>query len=274
MPVIPTDKQLALRPRCTPGSRVERIGTGGWRLAIQPGPAGKYRLAQLDDYAGQRRGNFHWRPPLTLSLWARACGTSLPGTWGFGLWNDPFTAGMIGGAGLRLPALPNAAWFFFASPHNYLSLRDELPGNGALAATFRSPTWSPVALAPAWLLAPLLLLPPFARLARRIARNQIAQDAVQLEIDPVEWHAYHLNWEEQRVLFHVDGCPVLDTSISPVGPLGLVLWVDNQYAAFTPDGHVKFGSLGGQDVTWIEVDSWQIGRGGLDGPGSVGSLRA
>jgi hypothetical protein len=40
---------------------------------------------------------------------------------------------------LRLPALPNTAWFFFASPPNYLSLRDDLPAQGALAAVFRSP---------------------------------------------------------------------------------------------------------------------------------------
>jgi hypothetical protein len=37
-----------------------------------------------------------------------------------------------------LPALLQAAWFFHPSEENYQSLREDLPTNGMLAATFRS----------------------------------------------------------------------------------------------------------------------------------------
>src|SRR2546427_795796 len=39
-----------LRPRTTRGAQVETIAPGHWRLTIPAGPAGRYRLAQLDDY--------------------------------------------------------------------------------------------------------------------------------------------------------------------------------------------------------------------------------
>jgi len=58
-------------------------------------------------------------PPCTFSLHARLSGTDLPGTWGFGLWNDPFGLSLgFGGQAARLPALPQAAWFMHASPPN------------------------------------------------------------------------------------------------------------------------------------------------------------
>lgn len=258
MPVNSTEKHRQLMPRCTPGSKVLQVKNGAWRLVIQPGPAGNYRLAQLDDYAGLKRRHFPWKPPISISLRARACTTIIPGTWGFGFWNDPFAIGTIGGAGFRLPALPNAAWFFFASSHNHLSLRDDVPGNGALAAIFRSPIWSPWVLAPGMLLTPLLVFRRFTWLARSIGSHFIAQDAVRLESDPAGWHTYRLDWEMEKVIFFVDDQLVLETPISPHGPLGFVLWVDNQYAAFPPNGRVKFGSLDSQEEIWIEVDKFKL----------------
>jgi hypothetical protein len=35
--------------------------------------------------------------------------------------------------------------------------------------------------------------------------------------------------------------------------LGFVLWVDNQYAAFRPDGRVGLGSLEYEQPAWIEI---------------------
>src|SRR5437879_6259384 len=94
-----------LRPRTTPGADVETIAPGHWRLTMPAGPAGRYRLAQLDDYAGLRRAGFPWQPPLRLALRARVSAAGLPGTWGFGLWNDPFGIGVgLGGGARRLPA--------------------------------------------------------------------------------------------------------------------------------------------------------------------------
>ena len=135
-----TDTLPDLIPIHTRAAQVHALAPGAWRLEIPAGAAGRYRLAQVDDYHRLRRRDFPWRPPLRLSLRARASAPDLPGTWGFGLWNDPFSLSMgLGGAAQRFPALPNAAWFFFASPPNYLSFRDDLPAQGFLAATFQAP---------------------------------------------------------------------------------------------------------------------------------------
>jgi hypothetical protein len=91
-------------------------------------------------------------------------------------------------------------------------------------------------------------------LLRQAARALIRQDAVEMEIDPAAWHTYVLEWQERGVSFRVDGQEVLNTPIAPIGPLGFVLWIDNQYAAFTPEGELKFGSLANARDTWLEVE--------------------
>ncbi len=249
-----------LQKNLTAGASVQALGEQTWRLEIPAGEKGRYRLAQLDDYGRGRRSDFSWRAPFKLALRGRASAKDIPGTWGFGLWNDPFGMAILSGAeALRLPALPNAAWFFFASAPNYLSLRDDLPAQGGLAATFRSPRWPSLLLAPGLLALPLLLLPPTARLLRRFAGRFVRQDAVQLKLDPLEWHAYTLEWRADRAIFGVDGETVLDTAVVPRGPLGLVLWVDNQYAALPPDGRLSFGSLANPAPAWIEIAGLAFG---------------
>jgi hypothetical protein len=144
---------------------------------------------------------------------------------------------------LRLPTLPNAAWFFFASPYNYLSLRDDLPADGPLAATFRS-SRLPAALLPLTVVGlPLLVARPSARLLRKIARRFVRQ----------EWHTFVIDLNQERAFFQVDGEKMLETALVPLGPLGFVLWLDNQYAAFRPDGRVGFGSLENPQPAWIEI---------------------
>lgn len=224
--------------------------------------AGRYRLAQLDDYHRLPRRAFPWHPPLSLSLSALASQESLPGTWGFGLWNDPFGLAFLQGGGLRLPALPNAAWFFFASPPNYLSLRDDLPAQGALAATFQSPGWPSILFLPAILLAPLLLIRPLVRGVRRLARRVVKQDTAALSINPMERHAYRIDCDIDRTTFFVDGSLVLETNVAPAGPLGLVIWVDNQYAALPPDGRLGYGTLPNPQPSWIEVDQVAMDHSG------------
>src|SRR5688572_6984760 len=147
-----------LIPRFTPGAKIEEYSSGDddkiYRLSIPSGPADKYRLAQLDDYAKLSRSQFLLRPPIRLSLSARTSSNSIPGTWGFGLWNDPFGLSLgFGGNPFRLPVLPNAVWFFSASAHNYLSFTDDKPAQGFLAQTFRAPKFHPL-LIPAGLSLP------------------------------------------------------------------------------------------------------------------------
>jgi hypothetical protein len=247
-----------LHPRFTPGALVSQTGFAAWHLEVPAGPGGRYRLAQLDDYHDLPRGKFAWQPPAIFRWRARASARDLPGTWGFGLWNDPFGFALLKGGGVRLPVLPNAAWFFFASPPNYLSLRDDLPAQGGLAATFSSPRRLSLVSAVGAPLLPLLLLPPAARLFRRWCRRIIRQDAASLAFDPSDWHTYALAWDDQQTTFQVDGELVLQTSVSPAGPLGLVLWVDNQYAALPPDGRIRYGTLPNPESAWIEIEALSL----------------
>lgn len=239
----------------TEGATTERLPGDLWRLGIPAGQGDAYRVAQIDDYMNMSRRNFPWQAPLEMRLEARASAPDLPGTWGFGLWNDPFSMGVLAGGRLRLPALPNTAWFFFASPQNYLSLRDDQPGHGQLAAAFRSPAWPSawmIAGAPA---APLLAWRPTARLLRRLGRRFLQQEAFDLALDPTEWHHYCLRCDRQGTQFWVDDAPVFATRLSPRGRLGLVIWVDNQYMALRPDGRAAYGWLANPEPAWIEVRS-------------------
>jgi len=227
---------------------------GTWRLRIPAGPVGSYRLAQLDDYSKLPRKAFPWRPDIRLSVQMRASAEQIPGTWGIGFWNNPFSLSILKRVEmLRLPALPESIWYFFASPQNYLSFRDNLPAWGSLAATFRSHRWSNFWLTLAAPILPLLAIPISARYLRKLIRKAIHQDSKTIPINPTEWHDYRLDWCEDQAVFQVDGRRLFETVIVPQGPLGFVLWVDNQYAAFPPDGRVGFGTLENQEPAWIEI---------------------
>jgi hypothetical protein len=228
-------------------------------MQIPAGPAGVYRLGELDDYLAFARERFPWSPPLRLELRARVSAKDLPGTWGFGFWNNPFSASLgISGAARRLPVLPNAAWFFFAGEPNYLAFRDTHPSVGFLAGTFSSPLIPSMALAPGALALPLLALPPTARLLRRVARQLIEEDAAAVLVDPAEWHTYRLDWLEHQVRFFVDGDLLLASPVSPRGRLGLVIWLDNQYAAFPPSGQLRYGLSANLAPAWLEIDQLKI----------------
>lgn len=242
----------SLTPRFTSSARVDELASGHYRLPIPSGGADSYRLAQLDDYNLLARRRFPHRFGLNLSLSARTSSSSLPGTWGFGLWNDPFGLSLgFGGKPFRLPALPNAVWFFGASQENYLSFADK-PASGFLAQSFRSPRFHP-------LLIPAGLALPFSRrLTRRLLGRVIAEDGVALSVDPRHWHRYRFEWSLNRVSFEVDEAQVFESAVSPNPPLGLVIWIDNQYAAFTPEGRIGFGVLENPEPAWLEVKNIEL----------------
>jgi hypothetical protein len=298
-----------------------------WRLEIGEGGPSAYRLAQLDDYAALARSRFKWREPTTLSLRCRVSQPNLPGTWGFGFWNDPFTVSLgLQGMARRLPALPNACWFFHASAENHLSFTDskisrfwnktprfsdicreegrilvcesayalshtkmrglttgipkeptptpacpdgrsrgdvgvqvlEVPANGFLAQTFRSPRIPSALLAPGILGSPLLLARPLSRWLRaNIAGKLIREDAQRLSVDVTEWHTYNLKWNTNYMEYAIDGEKVFETQVSPKGPLGLVIWIDNQYAAWRPDGSLGMGVLANPPA-WMEIENLEV----------------
>jgi hypothetical protein len=242
--------------RATSGAQVQEISAGGaYHLWIPPGEANQYRLAQLDDYAQTARSKFPLRYPLRFSLLARASSNSIPGTWGFGLWNDPFGLSLgFGGNPFRLPTLPNAVWFFGASKESYLSFASGVDGtsrpaaaNGFLAQTFRSPRFHP-SLIPAG-----LALPFSRKTTRRLLGEVIGEDGINLHTDVTQWHKYSLDWRETRVSFEVDDIQVFESHVSPNPPLGLVIWIDNQFAAFTPEGKIGFGVLENPEPAWLEI---------------------
>ncbi len=226
------------------------IGTGqisgdtdrGFQLCLTETPSKGYNLAQVDDYMHLARSKFLWDAPFHFSLEARVSGADLPGTWGFGLWNDPFSIG-LGGAGMfrALPVLPNAAWFFYGSSNNFLSLRDDLPGKGFFAGVFSSPLIPSVFLLPAAPVLPFLFWPASARLIRRIARQFVREDACSLTPPAAEWRRFDLIWQPEKVQFIVDDALALETSFSPRVQMGIVIWIDNQYMCFSPNGQVGFG---------------------------------
>ena len=275
-----------LKPRHSQGAHVEEISgeSSHYLLAIPAGKGDKYRLAQLDDYAQLARRYFPRRSPVRLSLLARTSSNSIPGTWGFGVWNDPFGLSLgFGGNQFRLPALPNAAWFFCASEENYLSFKEtrhpstptrsaqdgSVAANGFLVQTFRSPRFD-LQLIPAG-----LALPFSQRKTRQLLGKVIEEDGIRLwtpaasrripepvpgrqRVDPTQWHRYQLCWHERRVNFTVDDVVVFESPVSPRGPLGLVIWIDNQYAAFTPEGKIRFGVLENPEPAWLEVKEIEI----------------
>jgi hypothetical protein len=226
---------------------------GCWKLEIPAGGARAYRLAELDDTQGLSRNRFAHSPPVALEVEARSSAADLPGTWGFGLWNEPFGIGLGQGGGWRLPEWPDAAWFFSASSASHLTLDDRLPGHGFMMQVFRSPGY------PAWLLTPfapalaLLALPVTARFLRRLARKLVRHDGRLCMVSQTDWHLYRLEWTLEEVAFLIDNEMVFRTLVSPRGPLGAVIWIDNQFAAFTPDGNLRAGAEASPEPAWIEV---------------------
>jgi hypothetical protein len=100
---------------------------------------------------------------------------------------------------------------------------------------------------------------PFSRkLTRRLLSRVIEEDGIDLGrgkrlLAPTDWHRYSLDWSAKRVSFEVDDALVFESSVSPNPPLGLVIWIDNQFAAFTPEGKIGFGVLANPEPAWLEV---------------------
>ena len=229
---------------------------GTWRLVHADASAEGYTDAQLDDYQGLARSRFLWRPPLSMRVRARFSHEKdeLRGTAGFGFWNDPFMM-----TGWRFPTLPRAVWFFFSSPPSNMVLDPALPGRG----------WKAMALDALRLrfVASLPLLPVVAALMNvRTLRRRIwppFQRAIRgaesvLDVDMKTWHIYELSWMPETVSFSVDGRTVLSAAPSPAGPLGFVVWLDNQYAAITPWGKLGYGLLETAGRQWLELDEISI----------------
>jgi hypothetical protein len=90
----------------------------------------------------------------------------------------------------------------------------------------------------------LLAALPFMRSwAFRQARRFYRAEECRLAIDPSEWHDYAIEWAVSAVRFFVDGMEALRSEHPPTPPLGLVLWIDNQFAVASAEKGFGFGIL-------------------------------
>jgi len=251
-----------------PGGATVHVADSALWLTLPATRRGAYSNAQIDDYAGLSAAHYPWRPPLRMSVSARASHPACPpatsdddvpggqrylrGTAGFGFWNYPLTR--AGG----FPRLPDAVWFFHASPPSDMALVPGLPGRGWKAQVVHShraasllagvPTLAAVARA--------RLTGDIAPAARWVHRLTGAREAL-LDADLTAWHTYTLEWRSDHARFTVDGQEVLIAPDPPPGPLGFVAWIDNQYAVATPRGSFGFGTLA-SDREWLALDSLTV----------------
>ena len=81
----------------------------------------------------------------------------------------------------------------------------------------------------------------------------IREDSSALSVDVTQWHMYRLEWSPRRVVWDMDDVQVFESPVSPNPPLGLIIWIDNQFAAFTPKGKIGFGVLENPEPAWLEI---------------------
>jgi hypothetical protein len=93
---------------------------------------------------------------------------------------------------------------------------------------------------------------------RKLAGQLVRQVGAALHLDVTAWHDYQIEWRPGLCRFCVDSLSVLETTITPHPPLGLVIWVDNQYAAWKPDGSFGFGALE-NPTAWMEIERLKLG---------------
>ena len=245
---------------CVNGGVVEyEAAAGRARMTVPATPANRYSDAQLDDYhhlpgSTERRRPFARTAPLRMSLRARASHPAPVGTLGFGFWNEPFSlTGSVLGA-------PRVVWFFYAAPPSDMALVSGVPGHGWKAATLTTGNWPGLVLAPGALAAVMLThIPGLGRPVMNLARRFItAHEAPLADVVLDQWHTYEIDWQATEARFRVDGVERLRSPAPGAGPLGFVMWVDNQYAIASDDGHFGFGISAVNEPQWLEVEALQI----------------
>jgi hypothetical protein len=234
------------------------------RMAFESARQGQYTNAQIDDYGNLARANFPWRPPLRMQVIARSSLPSatfnsssessafLRGTAGFGFWNYPFS---IRGDVLMLP---EAIWFFYASPPSNMALVPGIPGWGWKAQVVHS--MHPGALAATVPMAATTvfgLLTGETRPAARWMQKLTGASEAILPVVMTDWHTYTLEWRSDEATFVVDNKLVLRAPHPPTRPLGFVAWLDNQYAIATPRGILRFSTVT-SGPQWLELESIMI----------------
>lgn len=260
------------------GRGMVRVGGSTLKLELPEVERGRYSNAQIDDYGRPITARFLWRPPLRMEVRVRsslpADPPSLPaaslsdgpasevrqeylvGTAGFGFWNRLLSLG----AGR--PGLPEAVWFFAASPPSNMALVPGIPGWGWKAQVVHAQRWDALRTG-----VPTLATVGWTRLtgrgettAARLLHRLTGAAEAHLTTPLNEWHEYQLDWQRTNARFYVDGAEVLSVPDPPRGPLGFVAWIDNQYAIITPRGSVGSATLA-SGPEWLYIDWLRITPG-------------
>lgn len=235
---------------CQGTASIDERAPGHYVLSIHADGT-TYCNAQLDDYHHLPRRSYPWRAPIRLSLDARLTGDAR-GTWGFGFWNAPYSP-----LANRWPALPATAWFFGNGSGNLAWDIDSTP-TGFKAATLDTHRMRARLLA---LCAPLLLLllrsttifqTVWPHLTRwlGLSERMLPQDS--------DWHHYELQWQPDCTTWLVDGIVVHQAPSAPHAPLGLCIWVDNQWLVAGPQSGFGWGLV--QSTTSLEVKEIRVCR--------------
>jgi hypothetical protein len=164
----------------------------------------------------------------------------------------------------KLPAAPQAVWFFYGAPPNDFSFVRGGRGDGWKAVSLRAPAVPAALLVPG---AALTFLTGNAPVLRkwvvRAVQTAISAAEADLSVPLTEWHTYQLHWETARVRFEVDGVPVLDAPVTPRGPLGFVAWIDNQFAVLSERAGIRFGVVPTTAPAWLEIADLEIRSPGV-----------
>lgn len=247
----------------TAGGGYMKMDKSVLRLGYSAASSDKYTDSQIDDYTMLSKKEYVWRPPLRMTVKARASHLAasadgvqaekvLKGTAGFGFWNKPFT--MQG----NWFTMPESIWFFYASPPSNMALSSHTPGWGWKAQVVHGSKASSIVQA----------LPLAAAMAhgKLTGNSQPAAHLLQkfsgtseklIEADFTEWHEYVLEWLPGEAIFYIDGKEFYRVPFSPTKPLGFVAWLDNAFAIATPQGEVKFGRVEA-GKQWLDMDSVKI----------------
>jgi hypothetical protein len=136
------------------------------------------------------------------------------------------------------------------------------PGRGWKAATIDALRWPFFLLLPTAPLAiPLMNVRALYRRLWPVAQRAIGVRETLVEAEMMDRHRYVIEWDVGQARFYVDEALVLDSDTSPRGPLGFVMWLDNQYAIVTPWGRFGYGLLDAPGRQWMAVDALTIEPG-------------
>ena len=133
------------------------------------------------------------------------------------------------------------------------------PGPGWKAATIDAIRWPFFALLPTAIFAvPLMNINALYHTFWPIGQRAIGVSEAQVPVAMTEWHTYIIEWKEITAQFFVDGNVLLSCNTPPKGPLGFVLWLDNQYMVVTPWGRFGYGLLESPEEQWLEIRELRI----------------